>query len=106
MEDRTRIVPVRLADSTVIQISATPIGRDEDVADVKGVLSFDQITKTIESVAQELGSCIKRVKPDKASVEFGVEIAVESGGLTALIVKGTAKGNLKITLTWESAGKE
>jgi len=105
MEDRTRIVPVRLVDGTVIQVSATPIGGDEDVADVKGVLSFDEITKTIESVAQELGSCIDRVKPDRASVEFGVEIAVESGGLTALIVKGTGKGNLKITLEWERARK-
>jgi hypothetical protein len=103
MEDRTRIVPVKLADGTVVHVSATPLGGDEDVADIRGALSFAQITKTIESVAQELNSCIDRVKPDKASVEFGVEIAVESGGLTALIVKGAAKGNLKITLAWEPA---
>ncbi len=105
MDDQTRVVPVKLADGTIVRISATSLGGDEDVANMKQAFSFDQITNTIESVARELSSCVDRVKPEKASVEFGVEIAVESGNLTALIVKGAAKGNLKITLEWERAGR-
>jgi len=35
-------------------------------------------------------------------VEFGLEVALESGQLTAVLVKGSAKANLKITLEWAS----
>jgi hypothetical protein len=34
------------------------------------------------------------------TTEFGVEFGYESGQLTALIVKGTGKANLKITMEW------
>jgi hypothetical protein len=100
MQERTRIVSVALGDGSVVRVSATPLGGDEDVADVKQMLSFGEVTKTIEGIARELSSCLERVRPDKASVEFGLEVAVESGNLTALIVKGAAKGNLKIALEW------
>ncbi len=48
-------------------------------------------------------SALARVKPTKASVELGLEIGVEAGQLTALLVKGTGKANLKITLQWDFA---
>lgn len=35
-------------------------------------------------------------------MEFGLEVALESGQLTAVLVKGSAKANLKITLEWAS----
>jgi hypothetical protein len=31
----------------------------------------------------------------------GLGVGVEAGQLTALLVKGSGKANLKITLTWE-----
>ena len=43
---------------------------------------------------------LQKVKPRAASVEFGLEIGIESGQLTALLVKGTGTANLKITLEW------
>lgn len=56
------------------------------MADI-GDLPFNQVTETLD-----------KIKPDKASANFGVELAVEAGNLTALIVKGWGKGNLEITL--------
>jgi hypothetical protein len=47
-----------------------------------------------------LTTALKKVKPKKASVEFGLEVAVESGKLTTLLVKGTGTANLKIALEW------
>ena len=38
MDERERVVPVMLADGTVVHISATTLGGDEDVADLKGAL--------------------------------------------------------------------
>jgi len=43
---------------------------------------------------------LKEIKPRSGSLEFGVQVAVQSGKLTALIVQGTATANLKITLQW------
>jgi Trypsin-co-occurring domain 1 len=41
-----------------------------------------------------------RIKPDKASVKFGLKVAVESGHLTAVVVKGSGEANLEVTLEW------
>jgi hypothetical protein len=48
---------------------------------------------------------IQKVKPKKATVKFGMELAIESGQLTAAIVKGSGKTNLEITLEPESQSK-
>jgi hypothetical protein len=41
------------------------------------------------------------VRPDRGTVEFGIDVGVESGALTALVVKGTGTATLKVTLEWE-----
>jgi hypothetical protein len=69
------------------------------VADI-GALPFKQVTEALREIVAELKETLDKVKPDKASVKFGVEIAAQPGDLTALIVKGSGKGNLEITLEW------
>jgi len=69
-----------------------------------GSYSIRLVDETIEAVASEFGNLLTKVAPDKASVELGVEIAAEPGRLTAILVKGTAKANLTITLEWQKAG--
>ena len=101
MEPRTRIVPVELADGTKVLARASMLGGEEDVGALDRALSFTQVTAIIESIARTLSATIEKVKPDKASVEFGIELAIESGQLSALIVQGSATGSLKITLEWE-----
>ncbi len=98
--DQTTSVPVTLANGTTIkfQVSQPETGR-QDVADI-GALPFKQVTEALQEIVGNLKETLDRVKPDKASVKFGVEMAVEAGDLTALIVKGSGKGNLEITLEW------
>jgi hypothetical protein len=55
---------------------------------------------SLEGIRQFRGWCLQKVKPSKATVEFGVEISAESGNLTTLIVKGGGKVHLNITLEW------
>ncbi len=45
---------------------------------------------------------VQEAKPDKASIKFGLEVTLESGKLTTLLVKGSGKGNLEITLEWSN----
>jgi hypothetical protein len=101
METRTRIISAQLSDGTPVKIAASDLGGDMDVAmDLNKILPFKQVTDTIEGIAKETLAAIRKVKPDKASIEFGVEVGIESGALTACLVKGTGTANLKITLEW------
>ena len=99
MEPDSRAIQVKLAHSdATIAIEATVAGQQK-VA-LPNQFSFDAIGKTIESLAKELGQTFEVVKPTKAAVKFGLEVAVESGQLTALLVKGSGKANLEISLEW------
>lgn len=62
---------------------------------------FDAIIQTIEGFADRLHTALSNAKPNRAAVEFGIEIGAESGKLTALIVKGSGSANLTIRLEWD-----
>src|SRR3954467_2415530 len=116
MEAGSVQVPVKLANGAVIRVEATAPPRsppraegEQDVAytgkgfdpesDVAKIpADFDGVVDAIEGVAPSLSRVFERIKPKKAVVEFGLEVSAESGGLTALIVKGSGKANLKVTL--------
>lgn len=95
--EETTSVPVELANGTTIQVEVSKTGR-EDVG--FSTLPFKQVTDTLQEIVVNLKETLEKVKPDKASVKFGVEMVIESGSLTAMIVKGTGKGNLEITIGW------
>ena len=67
------------------------------------VYSFDGVRRTIEAVAGQVAEAWEKVKPDEASVEFGLSIAAKSGKLLGLLVDGGGEAALKITLTWRAA---
>lgn len=101
MELPTKIIPVELSDGTVVKVEATPIGEQRVAFQSK---PFQEIKAAIKSITSEIAETIKdvhqTVEPDKVSVKLGLEVAVESGQLTALLVKGAGKANLEITMEW------
>jgi hypothetical protein len=99
MGPRSRVVPVRLSDETVINVEVRSIG-EQEVAFKD--FSFGHVVKLLESLTGDLKKGLQTIQPDRAEVKFGVELAVESGALTALIAKGTANANLEVTLEWKS----
>lgn len=102
MTDKTKIIPLQLSDGTIIKVEATPIG-EQPVSSQTRI--FKEATQVIKSVAEDIAQTLKEiqqeVKPKKLSVKLGFQIGVESGQLTALIVKGTGSANLEITMEWE-----
>jgi hypothetical protein len=105
MERQPRLQRVQLPTGViwaeVEQVGDVP--RQRDVSTKEGVpepLSIDVVRAAIEGLGQVVQEALASFKPDKASVEFGLEVGLESGKLTALWVKGTGKANLKISLTW------
>ncbi|BAY38498.1 hypothetical protein NIES2111_28460 [Nostoc sp. NIES-2111] len=101
MADRTKIIPFQLSDGKIVEVEVTPIGEQPVSAETR---VFQQATEIIKSIAEDVAGTLKdiseTVKPDKFSVKLGLQIGVESGQLTALIVKGTGTANLEITMEW------
>jgi Trypsin-co-occurring domain 1 len=94
----TKTIKAQLDDGAVIDIQTSSIGGEEDIAFT--LYPFQEVTDKIESIARSLLATFKKVKPQSASVEFGLEVGVESGQLTALLVKGTGTAHLTVTLQW------
>lgn len=108
-ESRIENIPVKLDNGVQIRVEATRIspsihGRtpnEERESDVGAkIQSFKEVTDAIEGIAGSVVESLKKFNPSKSTIEFGVEFGYESGQLTALVVKGTAKANLKITMEW------
>lgn len=97
-ESKNEYVPVKLPNGAVIKIETSEIIGREDVAFTQ--FSFEQITDALQGITEAIKGTIDKVKPQKTIVKFGLEIGVESGGLSAMIVKGSGKGNLEISIEW------
>ncbi len=102
-ESRSNTVPVQLPNGAIVKVEVASTGREDVGFDVK---QFQPVADAIEGVVQMIAAPIQKVKPKKASVKFGMELAIESGQLTAVIVRGSGKGNLEILLEWEAQPKE
>jgi hypothetical protein len=95
--DKISTIKVLLENGATIHIEDERVGGEEKVS-IINASTFKEVTDTIEGVADALISTFKKVKPSRAT--FGVEVGVEAGKLTALLVKGSANATLKITLAW------
>ena len=94
MEYRAKRIPVKLPNGTAIKVEITETGR-ENVS--SSTFSFEGVTDALEGITQAVSETLEKVKPNKATVKFGMELSVDSGVLTAVIVKGSSKANLEIS---------
>jgi hypothetical protein len=96
----TRVVPVVMSDGSQFQIEARNAGGYQDVGALDGV-PFEAVTAVLVNLGKALNDAIERVAPKKASIEFGMEVAVEAGKLTALVCQGKTTANFTVKLEWE-----
>ena len=97
--DTTEIVTVKLPNDKNVKIEATLLRSEEEVGSKD--LSFKDVSDVIEGIAEAFVAPLRHIQPTKATVKLGLELAVESGKLTTLIVKGSSKANLELALEWE-----
>nr|VFK66019.1 MAG: hypothetical protein BECKUNK1418G_GA0071005_107612 [Candidatus Kentron sp. UNK]VFK69082.1 MAG: hypothetical protein BECKUNK1418H_GA0071006_10108 [Candidatus Kentron sp. UNK] len=98
MSDRLERIPVQLPNGRIIHVEATPLGGEEEVA--FQTLKFDEIGEIIKGLASTFTKSIESLRPTRTGVEFSLELGVETGKLTALLVQGSGKANLKVMLEW------
>ncbi len=100
---QSKIVSVKLEDGTIMHIEATRIGdTEEEISIGDKVFQFKGTASKITAISREIIDSVKKIGLSKAIIRFGLEIGVDAGGLTALLVKGAAKANLEITLEWNN----
>ncbi|MBO3462921.1 hypothetical protein G7B40_028785 [Aetokthonos hydrillicola Thurmond2011] len=97
MEIQSKMITVELTDGTSIKIEATSIGDRKINLQTR---PFEEVALAIESLTKEIAEALHKVKPDRASVRFGIDIGIESGKLTVVLAKGSSTANLEITLGW------
>jgi len=96
---RREVVAVELEDGSVAYVEARVLDEERLVSSVPKAVS--KALKNVRAISAELVGALEAIGPKRATLEIGVEFAVEAGELTALLVSGSATSNMTITLEWE-----
>jgi hypothetical protein len=98
------VTPVRIDEHTVIQVEQpVTVGAEEEIAHrIPAIPAFDGFTEALGKIATSVRAGLEQVQPTRAVVEFGVDVSLESGQLTAMIVKGAGAAHVTVTLEWDS----
>ncbi|TAM57159.1 MAG: hypothetical protein EPN49_16195 [Rhodanobacter sp.] len=101
-ELRMVIVPVEFEDGTKMYVQAVePPGSRRELASASDITGkFKSVADAVRNIAKDVKDALAAAAPDEAQVEFGLDLAIESGGVAALVCKGDAKASLKILLKW------
>lgn len=80
-------------------------GSGPQTVGIADALSFDGVRGTVEAIGDQLAAAWDRVRPDEATVEFGLNLTAKSGKLTGMLIEGSGEAALRITLTWKAGSR-
>jgi len=93
-------IRVRLSDGKTILVEADTGKVERDVARSNQESQFAEVLPSIVSLCKDFQASLDQVLPEKATLEFGISFRVETNGLVALLGKGSADTNVRVTLEW------
>ncbi|MFF0428210.1 CU044_2847 family protein [Streptomyces sp. NPDC004520] len=94
------ITEVEVGDATLF-VETRDIGPDAGLEGIRDRLpDLSGVTEALSSFAGQIGESLHRAAPDRATVEFGCQLGLDGGKLTALVVQGHANASLRVTLEW------
>lgn len=100
-----KLLPLRVGDDAVLYVSASRLPADlvgDGEVEVAGrTPTTRQIIEVIARFAEELTAELGKSGATRFTVEFGCEIAVETGQVFAVLGKASARSSLNVTLEWE-----
>lgn len=77
---------------------------DDDVGVIeKAVAKVERLGELIDGVGRSVLDAAAAVRPDEASISFGIELSAKAGAAVAILADGEAKASLQVTLTWRPA---
>ncbi|MFC9699900.1 CU044_2847 family protein [Streptomyces sp. NPDC056501] len=94
------VTKVEVGDATLF-VEARRLGPDSELEGFGDRLpDLSAVTGALASFAGQIGEALDRAAPDRATVEFGCQLGLEAGKLTALVVQGSTNASLRVTLEW------
>jgi hypothetical protein len=103
----TRVVEVELPNGATTLVRAVEVeGIGATKTGLRDKFKFDEVAETLEGITDAIKATLDKVAPGRVTVELGIELALKSGKLTALIVEGEGRGALTVTLEWERDHKQ
>jgi hypothetical protein len=97
------VVPVELSDGWAILAEVRPGDREEEVA--WHGLKLGELTSSVKGVVRDLMLPLSETKCDRITLEFGLDLALEEGKLTSLLVSGSASASVKVAIEWKRSGQ-
>ena len=94
-------IELTLEDGRSITVRALDV-EPTDIAFEGLTAKFSDFAHTITDIAKITADALSTVKPSEATLEFGLDIGIKAGAVTALFASGEAKATLKVTLKWAS----
>ncbi|KOG34952.1 MULTISPECIES: CU044_2847 family protein [Streptomyces] len=95
------VTKVEVGDATLF-VEARRLGPDTELEGLGDRLpDLSAVTEALSSFAGQIGEALHQAAPDRATVEFGCQLGLDAGRLTALVVQGSANASLRVTLEWE-----
>jgi len=98
-EDVFTNVELTLDDGRTIVVQALDV-EPTDIAFEGLTAKFSDFADTIRDIARITTDALSAVRPNEATLQFGLDIGVKAGKVTALFADGEAKATLKVTLKW------
>jgi hypothetical protein len=102
MDEDRDVVTTELGNGRVMFIEVRRDANPQVDVSVLERLPFSDVVQSIDVIASSVLGALQRAKPQRASVEFGIDVGVESGQLTGMLVKGSGSASLTVRLEWES----
>ena len=97
-----QIVEIKLPDDSTVLARVSPVGSlGATKVGVVPKFDFEGVGKSLRGLAGAIQAALEDAAPDRTTVEFGIEIAAQSAGLSGLVVEGGGRGSLVVTLEWE-----
>ncbi|WP_433256167.1 CU044_2847 family protein [Streptosporangium sp. CA-135522] len=97
-------VPLPLGDGVEMYVEVSSSVFQDGEREISGRrASLEQFTDALTRFSTTLTDSLKKSGASRFSVEFGCEVAAETGRLVAVLGKGSATSSVKVTLEWEDA---
>jgi hypothetical protein len=95
----TTVIDVDVPGGHAVALRAVTLGGATDVSALDK-LDLDGVADTIKSIANTLGTAVQAASPSRASVAFGLEVAIKGGKLVSLITEAGGTATLTVNLEW------
>lgn len=100
MNKQFEVITLKLDDNTVCLAHVARMGGEHDVSISEH--HIDGVMDAVREISRRLHIVLEAVKPQEASVEFGIQLAAKSGKLAAMLIEGSGDASFKITMKWKN----